>query len=322
MKMNRLLLAVVLVILAVAVACPLVSFCAVQMPEGASRPGASADAKAATTGAPLVSVKPNENKKATASDKAVPQPEVGTDTGERELTIQLLRPKPGGVTGLDEPEVVRENATLDGLTIREMVTHLMTVREDVPPPGDVHLLFDMLPYSVRYEIVNGVVWCPYLQIVHLIKVWTPIDGTKTYDERGRLVLKPTRSFVLADERPGSPKVFAEKWTAALPQIAKDIAYMRAWYAQRKNSLQGGWVYEKRLHMSGFVEPGKPEVVERKIEYVHRRMVFFDPSLDRCDPKKYYADDKNPTAKPSESAPKGKAGAPAPGYSGDTLLIIR
>ena len=204
----------------------------------------------------------------------------------RRPDIRLLY-APGGI---GQVGVVRENVRADQLTTREMSDHLSALMMSGPSVRAVHEMMAMLPHSLRYDVVDGRVICPYKQIISILPEWTTVAGLNQYDASGtRLVAPyPTRRFDLRDLSPSAtPERFQHIWRASLPSVVKDVAFIQAWYEKRKHDLRSCLIYE--IHQTVMSTAAADGKMSEKVTTEHKgfRAVVYHPKLDRCDPKKWY-----------------------------------
>jgi len=183
-------------------------------------------------------------------------------------------------------KAVRANVRVDWLTTLEMSTHLRAVAMMGPSASDVHDMMAMLPYSLRYDVVDKHVICPYAQIVELMVWWTPVDGRNQYDQtKSGLVRNAEREFELRRLHPeATAESFEREWRTSLPRILEDMAFLQKWYEKRKNGLRIGQIYEVR-HTATIGSSTQP--MQIRTEKVGRRSVVYHPDFDRCDPAKWY-----------------------------------
>ena len=169
------------------------------------------------------------------------------------------------------------------LSITEMAEHIAIISQR-PTIEHVRQLFALLPHSVRYEVREGKIVCPYSMILMTLSLWTPIDGSKVF-EFDRLVRSSRRHFVLLNAH-GMPVLgFSRMWLRSLDGMAKDVSYCEEWFSLRKDSLVEDllfeWVVEGGYARGGPNIPGVrvPPRLEQRIHGI----IIFDPARDACRP---------------------------------------
>ena len=127
------------------------------------------------------------------------------------------------------------------LSIGEMAEHIAIISQR-PSIEHARQLFALLPHSVRYEVREGKIVCPYSMILMTLSHWMPIDGSKVF-EFDRLVRSSRRHFVLLNAH-GMPAVgFSRMWLRSLDGMAKDVSYCEEWFSLRKDSLVEDLLFE-------------------------------------------------------------------------------
>jgi len=233
----------------------------------------------------LAAGRPSTTRAASATSAAALPFDVSTypaTAAGRRLVIRALY-APIGRHGV---KAVRAKVRVDWLTTLEMSTHLRAlVIKSAPSVEDVHDMMAMLPYSLRYDVVDKHVICPYAQIVELMVWWTPVDGRNQYDQgKSGLVQHAEREFELRRLHPeATAESFEREWRTSLPRILEDMAFLEKWYEKRRKGLRIGAIYEIRQTVRGAT--GQP--VQVRTEEVGRRTVVYHPDFDRCDPAKWY-----------------------------------
>lgn len=164
-----------------------------------------------------------------------------------------------------------------------LAEHIAAISQQ-PSVKNVEQLIDLLPHTLRYDVQDGRVVCPYSMILTTLSRWTPIDGSNVYDAYGRLKRDPDRHFALLRAHGSSARHFHRQWIRSVGAAVEDVEYCQQWLARRRGSLQMGalawWREVKPPGASG--GPDRPTVTwPREVEYMLIGEIIFDPQFDNC-----------------------------------------